>query len=109
MFTPERLDALARAEQLRIAAALVDEFAPNGDERQRSHKTDVLRRLGLLVAGLERHERHEICRRCRAEFVVRVSWFESRGLAVPRHCDSCRVARREERRRAGLLNNFPQR
>jgi hypothetical protein len=101
-------DALVRAEQLRVAAALVEQFAPEVDHRQRRDKTDILRRLGLLMAGLERREDHAICRRCQAEFVFNVSWFESRGLVSPRHCDACRGARRQERRRAGVPGNLPQ-
>jgi hypothetical protein len=108
MSTPsERADDRARAERLRAAAALVEQFAPEVDHRQRRDKTDILRRLGLLVAGLERHEDHAICRRCHAEFVFTPSWFEARHLSIPRHCDACRLARRHERRRAGLPGNVP--
>lgn len=103
----ERADDRVRAERLRAAATLVEQFAPEADHRQRRDKTDILRRLGLLVAGLERHEDHAICRRCQAEFVFNVSWFESRRLLPPRHCDACRMARRQERRRAGVPGNVP--
>jgi hypothetical protein len=105
MSTPsERADDLARAEQLRKAAGLVERFAPEDDHRQRRDKTDILRRLGLLTAGLERHEDHAICRRCQAEFAYDISWFESRHLTAPRHCEDCRRARRQERRRAGVAD-----
>jgi hypothetical protein len=109
MSTPaERADDLARAERLRAAAALVEEFAPEVDHRQRRDKVDILRRLGLLVAGLERQEDHAICRRCQADFFFNMSWFETRGLSAPRHCDACRAARRRERRRAGVPGNVPR-
>lgn len=110
MSTPSaRADDRARAERLRAAAALVERFAPEADQRQQRDKTDILRRLGLLVAGLERHEDRAVCRRCQAEFVFNPSWFETRQMSVPRHCDECRMARRQERRRAGVPGNVPQR
>jgi hypothetical protein len=97
----------ARAEQLRAAAALVERFAPEVDHRQRRDKTDILRRLGLLVAQLERHEDRAVCRRCQAEFVLNPSWFETRQMSLPRHCAACRTARRQERRRAGVPGDIP--
>lgn len=100
-------DDLPETERLRAAASLVEQFAPEVDHRQRRDKTDILRRLGLLVAGLERHEEHAICRDCQAEFVFNASWFETRQMSVPRHCDACRMARRQERRRAGVRGNIP--
>jgi hypothetical protein len=102
-----RADDRARAERLRAAAALVEQFAPEADHRQQRDKTDILRRLGLLVAELERHEDHAICRRCQAEFVFNPSWFEVRLMSLPRHCDACRTARRQERRRVGVKGNIP--
>ena len=108
MSTPaERTDDRARAEGLRAAAALVEQFAPEVDHLQRRDKTDLLRRLGLLVAGLERHEVRAVCRRCQAEFVFNPSWFEVRQMSLPRHCDACRAARQQERRRVGVKGNIP--
>lgn len=104
MSTPsERAADLARAERLRNAAALVEEFAPTNDHRQQRDRTDILRRLGLLIAGLERHDDHAVCRRCQAEFAYDISWFESRNLTSPRHCEDCRRARKQERRHAGAM------
>lgn len=102
-----RADDHARAEQLRVAAALVEQFAPEGDQRQERDKTDILRRLGLLVAHLERHEDRAVCRRCQTEFGFNPSWFEMRHLSPPRHCAACRTARRRERRHAGVRDNVP--
>jgi hypothetical protein len=102
-----RADDRTRAERLRAAAALVEQFAPEADHRQHRDKTDILRRLGLLVAQLERHEDRAVCRRCQTEFVFNPSWFEVRQMSLPRHCDTCRTARRQERRHAGVKDNIP--
>lgn len=88
------------AERLRRAAAIVKQYAPEANGRQQCDKTDILRRLGLIVAGLERLEDAAVCRRCSRTFSFRVAWFETRGLSRPQHCDACRMARREERRHA---------
>jgi hypothetical protein len=90
-----------RAEQLRVAAALVERFAPDSDQRQRRDRTDILRRLGLLVAGLERHQIRAVCRHCEREFFFDAAWFDARNMSRPTHCNPCRLARRQERRRAG--------
>ena len=102
-----RADDRARAERLRAAAALVEQFAPEVDHRQRRDKTAILHRLGVAIAGLERHKDHAICRRCQVEFVFNPSWFETRHMLPPRHCDLCRMARRQERHRAGVKGNIP--
>src|SRR5262245_8422960 len=85
-----------RTEQLRVAAALVERFAPVADQWQRRDKTDILRRLGLLVAGLERRQSRAVCRRCQQEFSFDATWFEARKMSTPTHCDECRLTRRLE-------------
>jgi hypothetical protein len=95
-------DTLARARRLRAAANLIDRAAPAGPER-----ADILTRLGRLVADLERLDTASVCRRCARTFVYSAAWFHLNGLAMPRHCDACRRARRHERRRAGVPNVIP--
>jgi hypothetical protein len=87
---------------LRAAAALVEQYAPERDDRQRRDKTDILRRLGLLAAALERQEVSAICRRCQMLFRFNRPWFEIRNMTPPRHCEACRAARRSERRQQAL-------
>jgi hypothetical protein len=96
----QRAEDLVRAERLRVAADLIEQFAPINDHRERRDRTDILRRLGLLIAGLERAEDRAICRRCQVTFAFSPSWFAQRGLSAPRHCDDCRSRRRRERAQA---------
>ena len=93
---------LRHARQLRAAAALIDRAAPAGPER-----TDILIRLRRLTADLERLDTEGICRRCARTFVYSAAWFHLHGFAAPRHCGSCRRARRYERRGAGVKGNVP--
>ena len=99
---PARSDTLACARRLRAAANFIDRAAPAGPER-----VDILARLGRLVADLERLDTEGICRRCARTFVYSAAWFHLHGLTMPRHCDACRRARRQERRRAGVRGNVP--
>lgn len=100
--SPER-DAIA-ARQLRVAYELVDHHAPDGRD-----KTDALRRIGLMVANLTRHDTTRLCRRCGQAFSFRAEYFAARHLDEPRHCWACRQARRQERARAGITRTCPQR
>jgi late competence protein required for DNA uptake (superfamily II DNA/RNA helicase) len=59
-------------------------------------KTDVLRRLGMMIANLTEHDRQAICRRCQNVFSYNAARFRSRGLSLPRHCYYCRQAKRNE-------------
>jgi hypothetical protein len=95
-------DTLARARRLRAAAALIDRSAPAGSER-----ADILIRLARLVADLERLDTEAVCRRCARTFVYSAAWFRLHGFTMPRHCDACRHARRQERRRSGVKGNIP--
>ena len=95
-------EQLRYARKLRAASALIDRWAPAG-----SAKTDVLIRLGRLVADVERLDTEAVCRRCARTFVYTAAWFHLHGLAMPRHCDACRRARRHERRRANVPNTIP--
>ena len=98
-------DDLQRATALREAARLVEEFAPTTDVRHIRDRTDILRRLGLIAANLERRDTASICRRCHAVFHYRAAWYEQRALSIPRHCDICRAIRKQERGRAGFASN----
>jgi hypothetical protein len=95
-------EQLRHARKLRAASELIGRSAPSG-----SDKTDVLIRLGRLVAELERLDTEAACRRCARTFVYSAAWFHLHGLAMPRHCDACRRARRHERRRANVPNIIP--
>ena len=96
-------EQLRYARKLRAASDLIDRWAPAGPE-----KTDILIRLGWLVANLERLDTDAVCRRCARAFVYSAAWFHLHGFEMPRHCDSCRRARRHERRRAGVSNTIPR-
>lgn len=93
---------LARARRLRAAAALIDRAAPASSER-----AEILIRLARLVADLERLDTEGVCRRCARTFMYSAAWFHLHGFTMPRHCDSCRRARRHERRRAGVPGHIP--
>jgi hypothetical protein len=95
-------EQLRHARKLRAASALIDGAAPAGPE-----KTDILTRLGRLVANLERLDTAGVCRRCARIFVYSAAWFHLHGFTMPRHCDACRRERRHERRRAGAPNMIP--
>jgi hypothetical protein len=98
-FSPEDF---AAAQQLRLAAALIERHAPTDDVRQLRDRVNTLRLIGLMVAALERPMNREICRRCQALFTFDARWFLERGLVTPRHCGVCREQRRLERRAAGM-------
>lgn len=85
------------ARRLREAAELVSTFMPAGPDR-----VDILRRVGLVVAAMERDDGSTACRRCGRVFGFAKGWFIERGLAAPRHCPECRAARKAERTRAGV-------
>lgn len=95
-------EQLRHARKLRGASALIDRWAPAG-----SAKTDVLIRLGRLVAEVERLDAEAVCRRCARTFIYSAAWFHLHGFTMPRHCDGCRRARRHERRRSGTPGNVP--
>ena len=95
-------EQLRNARKLRAASALIDRWAPAG-----SAKTDILIRLGRLMADVERLDTEAVCRRCARTFVYSAAWFHLHGLAMPHHCDACRRARRYERRRANVPNLIP--
>ena len=96
-------DAFA-AGQLRIAAELVERYAPAGMARD---KTDVLARLGLMVTNLTEHDTTALCRRCGGAFTFDASRFAAKHLDPPRHCFRCRQARRREREHAGITDSVP--
>ena len=95
-------EQLRHAGKLRAASELIDRWAQAGSE-----KTDILIRLSRLVANLERLDTEAVCRRCARTFVYSAAWFRLHGFRMPRHCDACRHARRQERRRAGVKGNIP--
>ena len=84
-----------RAGELRAAFQIVSGAAPEGADR-----TDVLRRLGLLIASLE-GDPLRLCRSCRTRFHLsagEVRFYTKRGLSLPTHCRDCRAHRRLCRR-----------
>ena len=93
------------ARQLRIAAELVERYAPAGMVRD---KTAILARLGLMVTNLTQHDTTALCRRCGSAFTFDASRFAARHLDPPRHCFHCRQARQRERERAGYHRERPQ-
>lgn len=95
-------DQLRHARKLRAASRLIDCSAPAGTE-----KSDILIRLGRLVAEVERLDTQAVCRRCARAFVYSAGWFHLHGLMMPRHCDACRRARQHERRAAGVPSMIP--
>ena len=96
-------DAFA-AEQLRVAGALIEQFAPTEMVRD---KTAILARLGLMIVNLVEHDTTALCRRCGSAFSFDAGKFAAKHLDRPRHCFRCRQARRREREHAGITASVP--
>lgn len=86
--------AAAAVAQLRAASLIVEQYVPAGTAR-----TDLLRRLGLLIADMEGCPTRD-CRTCSIRFGLsrgEASFYRDRGLTLPTHCRQCRAKRRSER------------
>lgn len=103
MLTPQQQDELLKARRLRGAATQVERAAPAGEDR-----TTVLAILDRLATAIERLDTMGVCRRCGRTFIYSAAWFRLHGFTPPRHCDTCRAARRRERRRAGVRSPVPR-
>jgi hypothetical protein len=87
-----------RAAGLREAARLVAECAPSDEGWQLRHRTDILRRLGLLLAAVKPNPGEQAaCKRCRRVFAFSAAWYARRGMETPKHCPSCCALRRQAR------------
>jgi hypothetical protein len=103
--SPEQAEQDAEAaRQLRVAAELVERHAPADMTRD---KVDILRRLGLMVTNLTQHDTTALCRRCGDAFTFDAGRFAAKHLDPPRHCWTCRQARRRERESCGITANVP--
>jgi hypothetical protein len=97
-------DRAIAASKLREAGKIVAEFLH--DDRDR---TDCLRRIGIAVATLVEDAGSATCRRCNRAFTFDAVRFRSLGFDLPRHCFTCRQARRHERQSAGAASAVPPR
>ena len=92
-------DAAVAAAELRQAAETIERRAPPGFTKD---VADVLRRIGLMVSALTKHDTTDTCRRCGQPFTFAAWKFAAKNLTPPQHCFACREARRAERARAGI-------
>ena len=93
-----RIDAIRALEK---AARAIDRFMPTDMDSERAA---ILHHLKAALARLGQLDDHRVCRRCGKSFVFTVASqkaFAERGLTPPRHCPTCRDARKQERIRAG--------
>jgi hypothetical protein len=93
------LEDRARANRLKVALEEIAELMPNGRVRD-----EVVQHVTAAILTYEGELAAETCRRCRRTFQYAAEFFQTRGLQTPRHCSTCRAARREERERANAAS-----